>query len=352
MANGFSFESIYSIQGVLLGPFVSVGLTLLLLGFYVLLFGMVVYFLFTRQNMVNRKLHLGWVITLFVLSVSSALLHAGTILREAALGFHAASTKDAGPLKEWEYIPLKASHLVPDVFSRMFYVLANCIADGILLYRCFIVWESRRHVIIVPLLVICATNAFGLAEDLAYWVAVGMGQHKLFSQTVYLSTGYEIANAVNTLLLTVMITGRIWWMTQDTGKFMGQEIELTHRRIILVLIESGFLYSASLIANVSITQSLSSSGFGLDLNGMILLMVGIAPTMIILRTSLGLTESAVPDAQMISTLRFGDPPTAATTNGGQNPEVHSVDLEQGAASRSASDDQEAPKIERSDMNSA
>ncbi|EEB89328.1 hypothetical protein MPER_12583 [Moniliophthora perniciosa FA553] len=348
MANEFSFESIYSIKGVLLGPFVSVGLVLFLLGFYVLLFGMVVYFLSTRRNMVNKKLHLGWVITLFVLSASSALLRAGLILREAALAFHAASMQDIDPLVEWESIPAKASYLVPDAFSLIFYVLANCIADGILLYRCFVIWESRKRVIIVPLLVMLATNAFGLAENLVYLVAAGTGQDKLLVQTTNLSFAYGIANAVNTPLLTIMIAGRIWWMTWDTREFMGQKIEQTYKRIILVLIESGFLYSASIIAKFSVIQSLSSLGFGLDLNGVTSLMVGIAPTLIILRTSLGLTESAVPDARMISTLRFGE--RAATgTNGGQDSVVHGVDLEQGTVGTS---DDETQKIERSDASSA
>ncbi|ESK91991.1 hypothetical protein Moror_10357 [Moniliophthora roreri MCA 2997] len=349
MANEFSFESLYSIQGVLLVPFVSVGLMLFLLGFYILLFGMVVYFLFTRRNMANRRLHLVWVILLFILSALSSLFDAAMILREATLAFHAASTKDTGPLEDWETIPAKASNLILEIFAKMFYFFANCIADGILLYRCFIVWESGKGVIIVLLLVILATNAFGLIGRILYLVAVGMGQDELFSLSADLNIGYTIANAVNTPLLTVMIASRIWWVTRDARKFLGQEIERTYKRIILVLIESGFIYSASLIANVSVVQSASSLDFGLDLNGVTYLMVGIAPTLIILRTSLGLTKSAVPDARMISTLRFGDPPAAAT-NDGQNSAVHGVDLEQGTIS--TSNDREAPKIERSDTSTS
>ncbi|KAI3601271.1 hypothetical protein WG66_013299 [Moniliophthora roreri] len=329
MSNTIPFESIYSIQGALLGPFVIVGLILFLLGFYVLLFGMAIYFLLTRRNMVNKRLHLGWVIALFVLSVSSALFEAGINLREAALAFHAVSTQDTRPLEEWEFVPFKASRLVPDTFSRMFYVLANCIADSILLYRCFIIWGSRKHVIIVPLLVLLATNAFGLVAHSLYLAAAGMDRRELLLQSISLTTGYTIANAVNTPLLTVMIAGRIWWMTRDARKFMRQEIKRTHQRIILILVESGFMYSASLSVN-----SLCS---GLTLDGVVYLVVGIAPTLIILRTSLRLTESAVPDPRMISTLQFGVSPAAAATNGGQNSEAHTMDPEQGTASEGDED---------------
>ncbi|ESK91989.1 hypothetical protein Moror_10355 [Moniliophthora roreri MCA 2997] len=349
MANDFSFESIYSIQGVLLAPFVSVGLTLFLLGFYILLFGMVVYFLFTRRNMVNRKLHLGWVIALFMLSVSSSLFEAAIMLREATLAFRAASTKDTEPLEDWESSS-KAPKLVPDIFSGMFYVFANCIADGILLYRCFAVWESAKGVIIVLLLVLLATNAMGLIGHIIIYVALGIDQDELYSGINDALTGYNVANAVNTLILTLIIAGRIWWMTRDARKFLGQEIGRTYRRIIIILIESGFIYSASLIVTEALIQSGSNLGFGLSLNPVIHVMVGIAPTLIILHTSLGLTESAIPDSRMISTLRFGDSPAAATTNSGQNSAVHGVDLEQGTTS--TSDAQEAPKIERSDTSTS
>ncbi|EEB95341.1 hypothetical protein MPER_05700, partial [Moniliophthora perniciosa FA553] len=132
MANDFPFEAIYSIQGVLLAPFVSVGLTLFLLGFYVLLFGMVVYFLFARRDMVNRKLHLGWVIVLFMLSVSSSLFEISLTLREATLAFYAASTKDTDPLGDWESSPIEVPKLAPDIISGMFYVLAKCVVNKIL----------------------------------------------------------------------------------------------------------------------------------------------------------------------------------------------------------------------------
>ncbi|KAI3608206.1 hypothetical protein WG66_006502 [Moniliophthora roreri] len=366
MANHFPFKSTYSIEGVLLGPFASVGLMLFLLGFYVLLFGMVVYFLFTRRNMVNRKLHLGWVIVLFVLSVSSALIGAGITLREAALGFRAASTHDIKPLEDWK-IPPSVPHLVLQVLVGIFRLLANCIADAILLYRWFVVWEPMKSGFIFLVLALLATNgkfascilflcletstsiAFGLVGYIISYAALGMGRLELFSRANNALAGFGIANAINTLILTLMIASRIWWRTRNARKFLGQETERTYKRIILVIIESGFVYSLSIIANVSVMQSSSSLGFDLDLTGVVVLMVGIAPTLVTLRTSLGLTESAVPDIQIISTLRFGESPATTSINDSQNLEVHSVDLEQG--STDASENLEPPKIERSDASS-
>ncbi|KAI3608111.1 hypothetical protein WG66_006529 [Moniliophthora roreri] len=250
---------------------------------------------------------------------------------------------------------------VDRVFGEILYVLANCIADSILLHRCFVIWKSMKRLSIIPLFL--ATNgtvaqlfshietntltALGLVRHSMYSAAIGMKQYEKTLPLTLIIAGYNIANAINTAILTLVIACRIWWMMRDARNFMGQEVERTYKRIILILAESGFLHSASIIANESVIQSPRSLGFGLDLNATVSLMVGIAPTLIILRTSLGLTKSAVPNSRMLSTLRFGDPPAA--TNG-QNSEVRSIDLEQGSAN--GSEKSEAQKIERSDASNA
>ncbi|ESK83524.1 hypothetical protein Moror_4855 [Moniliophthora roreri MCA 2997] len=331
MSNEFAFESIYSVQGVLLVPFVSVGLTLLFLGFYILLFGMVIYFMRTRSNMANSKFHLGCMITLFILSVSSALLGASIVLREAVLGFHAASTKDIEPLMDWE-MPNNTLHLVLDAFHGISYVLANTIADGILLYRCFLIWESKKQIFIIPFLICLCTNVMGFIGHVVFYAAAGAYQYELAMSANTVDEVFLIANAANTTLLTLMIAGRIWWRTRNARTYLDQATERTYKRIILVLIESGFIYSASLITNVVIIHSASSLGYGLGLNSVIALMVGIAPTLIMLRTSLGWAESAVHESRMVTALQF-EPSrvSASATNSDQTSGVRSLDLERGSS---------------------
>ncbi|ESK83674.1 hypothetical protein Moror_2153 [Moniliophthora roreri MCA 2997] len=327
MANSFPFESIYSIQGVLLAPFVAVGLALFLLGFYILLFGLVVYFLCVRHTGAKRKLHLWWMTTLFVLSLSSALMDMGLEIHTSALGFQTATTQDLDPLLDW--VTINLSNIVLNFLPCILYALASCIADMILLYRLFVLWDSVRPIIfIVAMLVLFLTNAVGF---------VGGGADII--------TGYFIANAINTFLLTFIIAGRIWWLSREPRRLMGREVDRRYNRIIAMVVESGLLYSASVVVHVSTRQSLSTLGFPLNLSGLVYLMVGIAPTLIILRTSLGLTESAIPDSRMISTLRFGEPPAA--TEAGQSSDLRTVGFQQGPLG--GSDDLEAHKVERSEM---
>ncbi|EEB88944.1 hypothetical protein MPER_13020 [Moniliophthora perniciosa FA553] len=154
----------------------------------------------------------------------------------------------------------------------------------------------------------------------------------MWKATSNLNTAYLITNAVNNFLLTLIIAGRIWWLSREPRKLMGHEVDGRYKNVVAMVVESGFLYSASLVVEVSATQSFSNLGFGLDLSPVTALMVGIAPTLIILRSSLGLSESAVPNSRMLSTLRFGEPPAAVEA--GQHSEVRTVNLQQGSVGSS------------------
>ncbi|KAK7029562.1 hypothetical protein VNI00_014439 [Paramarasmius palmivorus] len=112
-------------------------------------------------------------------------------------------------------------------------------------------------------------------------------------------------------------------------------------RDLMVRIESGFLYSATLFANIGIIESSSELGFGLNLNPFSGLMVGIAPTLIFLRASLASNENVVPDSQMLSTLRFGEPPATVTS---ESFGVNNVALREGSSDENV--DVEAQKVER------
>uniref|UniRef100_A0A0W0FN75 Uncharacterized protein n=1 Tax=Moniliophthora roreri TaxID=221103 RepID=A0A0W0FN75_MONRR len=321
MGNRYPFKSMYSIQGVLLVPFVSVGLALFLLGFYVILFGSVATILYVRQPNEQKKLHLYWMTTLFILSVSSAALRAGQIINDAVLGFQVAITQDSRPLHDWvSHVPHKI------VVSAALYILANGVADTLLLYRCFILWEdSSKRIFIVASVVSILTNATGFVALVVYSIGVFRAKKHLTVNGSYIGSVYVVINAINTLTLSIIIAGRIWWSSREPREIMGRGVNRRYRQAIAMIVESGFLYSATLIVDVAFKQSVSTLGFGLDLFPLVALMVGIAPTLIILRSSLGLSRSGIPDSRIFSALRFGE--QLSTDEAGQNPEVRAVDLQ-------------------------
>ncbi|KAK7039035.1 hypothetical protein VNI00_010427 [Paramarasmius palmivorus] len=237
--------------------------------------------------------------------------------------------------------------LVLGVFSGILYLLSNCIADIILLYRCYVVWGSAKRALTgVLLLVLSTTNVFGLVAHVLVFVSRGKQRWDLSAKTGSIIMAYNMANAANTIIMTLLIAGRLWWITRDAREFMGHKVDRRYKRIVSTLIESGFLYSAVLIVNSCLTLTSSNLGYRISLNSLVRLMVGIAPTLIFLRTSLASTDNAVPNSRMLSTLRFGDPPAAVSSEG----HVRSVALQQ--ASTDENSDVETQKVERSDTSSA
>ncbi|KAI3608908.1 hypothetical protein WG66_011030 [Moniliophthora roreri] len=277
-------------------------------------------------------------ITLFILSFSSALLHMGTTIHIAILGFQVATTQDLNPLLDWTSPSNVADKALGLVFYIL-YILANCIADMILLYRCFVLWNSMRPIFIVALVILFLTNVTGFIRVVLLHTLPAV--HLQTLSMIHLA--YFIANAINTTLLTLATAGQIWWSSREARRLLGHEVDRRYKRVVAMVIESGFLYTASLVAEVSVSQSASSLGFELELFPLVALMAGIAPTLIILRSSLGSSESAVPDSRIISSLRFGGPPPVEASQGS---EVCTVDIQFDPVNEGG--DLEAPKIERDD----
>ncbi|KAK7029561.1 hypothetical protein VNI00_014438 [Paramarasmius palmivorus] len=75
-------------------------------------------------------------------------------------------------------------------------------------------------------------------------------------------------------------------------------------------------------------------------------MAGIAPTLIFLRTSLASNDNTVLVSQMLSTLRFGEPPTVVSENleTSENPDARSAALQPVSFDRH--EDVEAQKVGR------
>ncbi|EEB91825.1 hypothetical protein MPER_09754, partial [Moniliophthora perniciosa FA553] len=246
----------------------------------------------------------------------------------AVLGFRAADSKNVDALFKWQ--SNEPTNFTLIFLAAMCYVASNCIADTVLVghrsssiykytnidfFRYIGVTEfspqgSRKRVIAAPVLASTVTNALGLGTSIM----------------TALRTGYYATNAAHTFILTLMITGGIWWSSHDSRKYLGHSTTRQYQKVIAVVIESGLLYSSCLVAYVSVRENISNIGFPLDLFPLIVLMAGIAPTMIILRTSLGLSAKAVPNAPLLSTLRFEATPTA--TERVTNHSLHATELGQ------------------------
>ncbi|EEB90425.1 hypothetical protein MPER_11371, partial [Moniliophthora perniciosa FA553] len=102
------------------------------------------------------------------------------------------------------------------------------IADAVLIHRLYVTWNSKRLVLIIPIISSCAVN---LKCNTAFGVALGV-------------------NAVFNVILTLSISGRIWWITRDYRAELGDHVERYYNRTITIILESGIIYPIFVIIHL------------------------------------------------------------------------------------------------------
>ncbi|KIK50665.1 hypothetical protein GYMLUDRAFT_252765 [Collybiopsis luxurians FD-317 M1] len=112
---------------------------------------------------------------------------------------------------------------------------------------------------------------------------------QLEAKGINFGLGFYYANAALNLLFTLMIAGRIWWVAVRTSKSFGRDgiINKEYKHIIAILLECGIIYPITLIAQAATQGNLSKIVIPVNLSATVILVSGIAPTLIILRTCLG-----------------------------------------------------------------
>ncbi|KAJ6535448.1 hypothetical protein B0H19DRAFT_1271211 [Mycena capillaripes] len=161
-------------------------------------------------------------------------------------------------------------------------VMNNLLADCVLIHRVHAIWNRDWRVIVLPILTCFASAAFG-------FVAVYESAH--FSATppstfIKISTSNFSLTLATTLMATFLVVFRIVWVTRghsDLG-FSG------YRAVIEVVVESAFLYSATLVIYIALLFTSTTSdndGYG---QAVLIEMTGIAPTLIVMRVSFGLSR--------------------------------------------------------------
>ncbi|KAK7045387.1 hypothetical protein VNI00_007638 [Paramarasmius palmivorus] len=128
--------------------------------------------------------------------------------------------------------------------------------------------------------------------------------------TFYMYMVFLICTVATNLLLTVLIAGRIIYISREATKYVGKNPRNMYRTAIAVTLESGLIYPVLLIIYIA-SSRLNSGGESTNLSPYYFISIvaysalnqaaGIAPTLVIVRTSLGI---AIEDTKScISTFR-------------------------------------------------
>jgi len=152
------------------------------------------------------------------------------------------------------------------------YVTNNVLADALLLYRCYAVWDCKIRVILGPIILLLAGTACGYLFE-------GSEPRRFMFAWIYLTM-----TLILNVILTALIAGRIGWFSRNARLILGQSLLQRYNSTIVILIESGFIYS--LYVGLDLAMLKNKVGH-IIIDAGLIQVVGIMPTMIIVQVGLG-----------------------------------------------------------------
>ncbi|KAJ7739336.1 hypothetical protein B0H16DRAFT_1758866 [Mycena metata] len=282
-------------------------MTILLYGVFVVLFLIAVHLLHHRKTP-GRTTLLILTAAMGILATVQFSLHLVTC--SLALRLLRVAITDGG----------QADPLHPTNTERMYWALVltqdlvlvtnTVITDGLLVYRCYLVWGRPSKIFLIPpILIMLSTLATGYVTS---------DDEDKFTGPYHLDPRIVFAlNLFTNFVLMSLTAGRIWWVTRKQRAVLGDGLGSTPRynAAIAIVLESGAIYCCGLIFQVvalSIQDSFSTPVY--LSHGTISQLVNIAPTLIVVRVGMGHTAPTGPAQTTDRSLHFLPPARANTNN--------------------------------------
>ncbi|KAF9475584.1 hypothetical protein BDN70DRAFT_908071 [Pholiota conissans] len=182
------------------------------------------------------------------------------------------------------------------ILETSIYMTQILVGDFLVIWRAYKVWGNSLWITVLPLILTIGSAVVDIR--ILYF----------FAKTPYIPAPNHILNRwfyffptitlITNLLCTGLIAYRIWHINSRMGSLVGNSL----RPVLLLVIESGAIYSATLITLLIVygTQLLITN---------ILLDAGLVFSMVMIRIGLGLSSSNGESEDMgpISTLRIFSP---------------------------------------------
>uniref|UniRef100_A0A0W0GAT9 Uncharacterized protein n=1 Tax=Moniliophthora roreri TaxID=221103 RepID=A0A0W0GAT9_MONRR len=186
------------------------------------------------------------------------------------------------------------------VLRQVLYCTNNAVADALLVYRLYVMWNFHVKVVIGPILLLAVATACG------YRAAWGLTQGgDAYAADIYT---WELVSFIFSLLLNIIVTSliaeRLWRFGKKMAATLGQRHSCRYNHAMAIIVESGAIYSVCVFIMV-ITYATKTNGMAMN------------PFFIIVRVGLGMNAH---DATYQTTTRnIG----ILTSNSGQGRGQHS-----------------------------
>ncbi|KAJ7630189.1 hypothetical protein FB45DRAFT_1058245, partial [Roridomyces roridus] len=154
----------------------------------------------------------------------------------------------------WSEDPLFRKYNILAMTQNILFAANNLLTDTFLLYRCYLIWNCRVRVILIPGMLMIAAFVPGLLQSLV------LNYH--FSLLESLST-FLMATVTN-MLLTGLIAGRVWWMKHEVSHYTETYDSVFRTRYgtaMKIILESGALYCVTSILLTVTTPLTTGAGW-------------------------------------------------------------------------------------------
>lgn len=170
-------------------------------------------------------------------------------------------------------LALRIEHL--EIAGAVVYVTNNLMADALLIYRCYVIWNTI-YITVAPLILLIATMILGY--------------------TIQLPLFFILSLTIN-LFVPTLVAGRLWWVIRRIRGPAGEVTRRKGRNAMIIILESGLIYSIF----VSIHMGFFHFQNPMDeiIYAALGQVVGIVPTLIIVRVGLGVSENGSGDGTMV-----------------------------------------------------
>ncbi|KAF5384324.1 hypothetical protein D9615_003312 [Tricholomella constricta] len=147
------------------------------------------------------------------------------------------------------------------------YITNSAIADTLLLFRCYLIWGSKKWIV------------FGPGGLLIF--ATGCGY--AFQGTAFL-TSYSwigvLASVIFSMITSALAAGRILWLSRNVPAMLGEDGIRRYNTTIAILIESGVIYTIYALVDIIFRNS---GSINVILHAGLIQITGIIPTMTIVQ---------------------------------------------------------------------
>ncbi|KAF8129281.1 hypothetical protein EV363DRAFT_1432674 [Boletus edulis] len=181
------------------------------------------------------------------------------------------------------------------------YVLQTLLGDGVIIYRCYVVWQSFR-VILLPAVLWCA--AFATSTVVLYKTSHAMEpDFFMVNFGKWVAIFYALTMTTN-LLGSGLLAYRIWMIDRDTSGVVRvpPRSGVTATLLLRVLIDAAVLYTLALIA-LLLCYAFQSIG-QLVLVDMVPPIISIAFYTVLVRIAIAKNNSSRVHSDALSPLRF------------------------------------------------